>query len=90
MFSDLELTKWEKEDLEEIVADYPEILEMSDEEIDAELDRQSAEINKASKTKTPSQKASEKEDEMKKNQKSVVNRPAPRKKREPKLRTEKF
>ena len=33
MFSDLELNKWEKEDLEEMVADYPEILEMSDEEI---------------------------------------------------------
>ena len=34
MFSGLELAEWEKQDLEEMVADHPEILEMSDEEID--------------------------------------------------------
>ena len=34
MFSDLELTEWEKEDLEDIIANYPAVLEMSDEEID--------------------------------------------------------
>ena len=34
MFSNLDLTEWEKEDLEELVANYPAIVEMTDWEID--------------------------------------------------------